>query len=66
MDHTIFPSILPTEDRHIVTDEVDPETALARGECPWCPPDDRYEGDAIPQHASSAHPREWAEYRGED
>jgi hypothetical protein len=36
------------------------------GVCPWCPPDDRYEGDGVPQHASSAHPEAWADYSEDD
>lgn len=31
------------------------------GVCPWC---DDYEGDSVPQHASSAHPDEWSDYKG--
>lgn len=37
-----------------------PSDLLDKGECPWC---DDYEGDAVPQHASSAHPDEWAAYK---
>jgi hypothetical protein len=34
------------------------------GVCPWCPQDtDRYEGDHVGQHASSAHPQAWAAYK---
>lgn len=33
---------------------------IENGECPWC---DEYDGDAVPQHASSAHPDEWAAYK---
>jgi hypothetical protein len=44
-------------------DDTDGEPAaaeqLAAGVCPWCPDDDRYEGDHVGQHASSAHPDEW-------
>lgn len=29
------------------------------GVCPWC---DEYGGDAVPQHASAAHPDAWAAY----
>lgn len=36
---------------------------IDEGVCPWCPPNDRYEGDGVPQHASAAHPDEWAEYK---
>jgi hypothetical protein len=35
------------------------------GVCPWCPVEDRYEGDHVGQHASSAHPDEWAEYKAD-
>ena len=30
------------------------------GRCPWC---DDYEGDAVGQHASSAHPEAWDDYK---
>jgi hypothetical protein len=36
------------------------EDHIERGECPWC---DDYEGDGVPQHASAAHPEDWAEYK---
>jgi len=36
---------------------------IDEGVCPWCPPDDRYEGDAVGKHASAAHPDEWADYK---
>jgi len=39
------------------------EDLVTDGRCPWCPPDDRYEGDHVGQHASSAHPDEWADYQ---
>jgi hypothetical protein len=39
-----------------------PDVQIGEGVCPWCPPDDRYEGDHVGQHASSAHPDEWADY----
>lgn len=43
-----------------VADDV---TALIdAGECPWC---DDYAGDAVPQHASSAHPDEWQAHKAE-
>lgn len=32
---------------------------IDRGVCPWC---SDYEGDHVGQHASSAHPDEWADY----
>ncbi|WP_135363450.1 hypothetical protein [Halosimplex halophilum] len=32
------------------------------GECPWC---DEYEGENVGQHASSAHPDAWDDYKGE-
>lgn len=34
--------------------------AIEAGHCPWC---DEYEGDAVPQHATTAHPEEWSAYR---
>lgn len=43
-----------------------PEVQIDNGVCPWCPPDDRYEGDGVPQHASSAHPDAWADYSERD
>jgi len=33
------------------------------GVCPWCSPDDRYEGENVGMHASRAHPDEWADYQ---
>jgi hypothetical protein len=49
-------------------DDTTPEVAsieaqIEAGECPWCDREDRYEGDHVGQHASSAHPEAWAEYR---
>ena len=43
--------------------ERDNAQLIESGLCPWCDPDDRYEGDYIGQHASSAHPEQWAVYR---
>jgi len=41
-----------------------PAAAVEAGICPWCKEDgDRYEGEHVGQHASSAHPEAWAEYR---
>lgn len=42
-------------------DAVDAEAAIADGECPWC---DEYDGDAVGQHAASAHPEKWDAYKG--
>lgn len=42
---------VPDEDLAAMIDE---------GLCPWC---DEYEGDAVGQHASAAHPDEWAAYK---
>jgi len=42
--------------------QAEPETvtsAIESGVCPWC---DDYEGNGVPQHASAAHPEDWAEY----
>lgn len=36
------------------------EELIDQGECPWC---DEYEGDAVGQHAASAHPDEWGAYK---
>lgn len=63
MADTLFPSILPGEERDIVTDVDDPEIALENGSCPWCPD---YEGEYPERHARKAHPDEWAEYKDED
>lgn len=40
-----------------VTDVV---KSIDDGVCPWC---DDYEGDGVPQHASSAHSEKWAAYK---
>jgi len=40
------------------------ETAIANETCPWCP-DDGYTGPHVGQHASSAHPEAWREFRDE-
>jgi len=45
--------------------ERDAEAMIDMGVCPWCPSDDRYEGDHIGQHASSAHPDKWDAYAGD-
>lgn len=39
------------------------EELIEDGVCPWCPPDDRYEGDHVGQHASSAHSEAWSDYQ---
>ena len=36
------------------------EADIEAGICPWC---DDYEGDAVAQHASGAHPDEWTAYK---
>ena len=35
------------------------------GVCPWCPEDDddRYEGENVGRHASSAHPEKWTAHK---
>lgn len=38
-------------------DEVPTADLIEQGVCPWC---EDYEGDGVPQHASAAHPEEWA------
>ena len=40
--------------------ERDIEQLIIAGECPWC---DDYSGEHVGQHASSAHPDEWAAYQ---
>lgn len=40
--------------------------AVEAGVCPWCDPDDRYEGDHVGRHASSAHPDEWEQYKNDE
>lgn len=40
-----------------------PEAAIEDGVCPWCLD---YDGEHVGQHASSAHPDEWAEYQEGD
>lgn len=39
--------------------------AVEAGVCPWCPADDRYEGDHVGRHASSAHPDAWDAYKSD-
>jgi hypothetical protein len=46
--------------------EQPPEVQIDEGVCPWCPPDERYEGEHVGQHASSAHPDEWGAYTESD
>jgi len=41
-------------------DMSDLEETINGGECPWC---DKYEGDAVGQHAASAHPDAWDDYK---
>jgi len=41
-------------------DTVPVDDLIEQGICPWC---DDYEGDAVGQHASSAHPAEWTDYK---
>lgn len=36
------------------------EYLIEDGRCPWC---DDYEGEAVAQHASAAHPDQWAAYK---
>jgi hypothetical protein len=40
--------------------ESDREELIENGECPWC---SEYKGDHVGQHASSAHPEEWTDYK---
>lgn len=46
-------------DVETLADDVIEET-LDAGECPWC---HDYEGDAVGQHAASAHPDAWNDYK---
>jgi len=39
--------------------------AVEAGVCPWCPDDDRYEGDHVGRHASSAHPDAWDAFKSD-
>lgn len=36
------------------------QNTIESGQCPWC---DEYGGENVAQHASSAHPDLWSEYR---
>lgn len=47
------------EDDEAVADAT-PGQQIDAGVCPWC---DDYEGPGVPQHASAAHPDEWATYK---
>lgn len=38
----------------------DPAVQIEAGECPWC---DDYGGEHVGQHASSAHPDAWDDYK---
>ena len=42
------------------TEAAEIRAAIDAGECPWC---EDYDGDHVGQHASSAHPDEWAAYK---
>jgi hypothetical protein len=43
-----------------------PAAAVNAGVCPWCPDSDRYEGDHVGRHASSAHPDEWQAFKSDE
>jgi len=43
--------------------DADAETQIDAGVCPWCDPDDRYEGESVGRHASSAHPEKWTAHK---
>jgi hypothetical protein len=60
-------------DREALTPEADTDAPPAplggdaaamidAGECPWC---SAYEGDAVAQHAASAHPDLWAAHKND-
>ena len=56
--------------RPVTRDEPDDDfesvaAAVEAGVCPWCPADDRYEGDHVGRHASSAHPDAWDAYKSD-
>lgn len=36
---------------------------LEDGRCPWC---DEYDGEHVKQHASSAHPDAWTDWKNSD
>jgi len=60
-DTTLFPSLIPGDDREDDQDAHDRAAiALENGACPWC---DEYSGESVAQHASSAHPDEWRAYQ---
>lgn len=42
-----------------IADEIAAEL-IEDGECPWC---DDYSGGHVGQHASSAHPKKWSDYK---
>lgn len=44
-------------------DDKSDRVLVENGTCPWC---DDYEGDSVPQHASSAHPDKWDAYKESD
>lgn len=54
--------VTPSEAEGGYLRDADPAVQIDEGACPWCPPDDRYEGDHVGRHASSAHPDEWDAY----
>jgi len=50
---------ITVDDVEQLADEVIAER-LSDGECPWC---DDYRGDAVGQHAASAHSDAWDDYK---
>lgn len=48
------------ETADLTTAERDVAGMIDLGVCPWC---DDYKDDHVGQHASSAHPEEWARYK---
>lgn len=57
-------SAIETDDLADATDaERDIAGMIEMGVCPWCPDGDRYEGEYVGRHASSAHPQAWDAYK---
>jgi hypothetical protein len=59
-DHDIHDCQGGVQTEETTFDESDVEALIDDGVCPWC---EEYEGDYLGQHASSAHPEKWTEYR---
>lgn len=59
-EYSIYPS--QSEEFRTVGElqDVGAAALIDDGECPWC---EDYSGEHVGQHASSAHPELWREYR---